>query len=495
MAAIEKKAIEDGSDSEGFMLKAAAGIADIIGVYVHSHSVSKKAVIFAGKGNNGGDAYCAALILMKEGFEVEAYQIGTLEDCSDLCHKYGSVFQQCGGQVHALDSSLEIELPDQGLILDGILGTGFKGAPTEQLENIFEIINDSSMPIFSIDIPSGLAGDTGLVEGSAVCADYTIFLGLPKKGFFVGGGWDHIGKLVYVDFGLDAHYLQQVPPDFEMITAQECSALLPPIQPSRNKYQAGFVAGFSGSQSMIGASVLSGMGALKSGCGIVKIVHLGSKVQESSSYPELIHQTFSHDQVDQIDEYISKANAVYLGPGLGLSDSTQHFIQQLLKKIDKPSIIDADALNTIALKEIAPPKNAILTPHQGEAKRLLKLENCTQEELMTACQEYVERHQVVLILKGGPTFIFSKGMTPTICSVGDPGMATAGSGDVLTGILAALLAQMGPQLVEVAKLGVYLHGKSGEFAAEENTSYCMTATDILKSLHRAWQYLLDPSII
>ncbi|MCH9633275.1 MAG: Bifunctional NAD(P)H-hydrate repair enzyme Nnr [Chlamydiae bacterium] len=495
MASIEKKALEEGFSGEDFMLKAAAGITDVIRAYAQAQSTAKKVTLFAGKGNNGGDAYCAALLLMKDGFEVEAYQVGSLDDCSDLCSKYAAAFQQCGGKIHKLDLPLEIELPEQGIILDGILGTGFKGAPTEQLDDIFDLINTSTVPIFSIDIPSGLAGDTGLVEGSAICADYTIFLGLAKTGFFVSNGWDHIGKLIYVDFGLEMRYLKEAPADFEMITAQECAALLPPIRSSRNKYQAGFVAGFSGSKSMIGASILSGMGALKSGCGIVKIVHLGDEIQKSTHYPELIHQTFSHDQMDQVNEYINKANAIYVGPGLGLSDQTQNFIEQLLKSVDMPCIIDADALNIMALKSIAPPKNAILTPHQGEAKRLLKLENCTQKELMAACQEYVELHKIVLILKGGPTFIFSSGATAAVCSAGDPGMATAGSGDVLTGILAALLAQMGPELVDVAKLGVYLHGKAGELAAEKNTSYCMIATDLLKSLYKAWEYLLGSSVV
>ncbi len=490
---MEQKAIENGANAEEFMLDAAAGIAEIVSIYADRQSIDKKVTLFAGKGNNGGDGFCAALLLMRNGFEIEVYQTDPLSACSELCKKFGSAYKEAGGKIKVVQSAQDIEEPPCGIILDGLLGTGFKGEATKLLCEIFDLVNTFSLPIFSIDIPSGLSGDTGQIGKCAICADYTLFLGLPKKGFFIGDGWDHIGKLLYVDFGLDQSYLDQVDADFRMVTANNCMHIIPPIRPSRHKYEAGFVVGFSGSASMMGASILSGMGALKSGCGIVKVIHLEEEFCDPSHYPELIHKTFSFNQIEEISLYIQKASAVYVGPGLGLSQEMQNFVKDFVLKVDKPLILDADALNIMAINDIDPPKNSLLTPHRGEALRLLKLSDCSLEELMEACQKYVERHHITLILKGGPTFIFTKGSQPIVCTVGDPGMATAGSGDVLTGILASILAQIGPEMSEVAELGLYLHGKSGEFAAEEKTSYAMTATDLLQSIHHAWHYLLNPS--
>ncbi len=493
MAALEKKAFERGASDDILMQRAALGVANILSFYVDSHNLEKKVTLLAGKGNNAADGFCAALFLLEEGFEVDAYQIAPLHECSPLCQKYGNAFKEQGGKIYFIQSAHEILLPESGVLLDGILGTGFKGKVSDPLIQIFDKINDSSVPIFSIDIPSGVCGDTGIVEDSAVVADYTLFLALPKKGFFFHQGWDHVGKLIYVDLGLDQKLIDETVAELEIVTIEDCHPLLPPVKRTRHKYQAGYVAGFCGSKGMMGAAALSGMGALRAGAGIVKIISLQEEAQNFLYYPELIHKNFGFNERSQILEYIAKANAIYLGPGIGQEKETEQFICWLLQHIDKPCVIDADGLNIMAKYSIKPPKEAILTPHHGEAVRLLNLsKDSSLEALLQACQAYVNLHEVVLILKGGPTFIFAKHHIPFVCAVGDPGMATAGTGDVLTGVLTGLLAQEYTGSYNVAKLGTYLHGKAGELAAEKKTSYAMIATDLLKMIYHAWNYLLNP---
>lgn len=491
MAALEKKAIQNGANADAFMQQAALGISSVINYYFESQESPKKVTLIAGCGNNGGDGFCAAHHLLKDGFEVTAYLIGSVEKMSELCSKYQKEFLLRGGKLTHVSSPNQIELPKEGVLLDGVFGTGFKGPLQADHKSIFRHINNASVPIFSIDIPSGISGDTGEMDEVAIVADYTIFLGLPKKGFFIKNGWDHVGKLIYADFGLDETYIDAARAVFELIGADNCFNIMPQVKRARHKYDAGFALGYCGSEGMMGASFLSGMGALRAGAGIVKLIHLEKVPFESSYHPELIHKFIDSHNSEELKAYIEKASSFYLGPGIGINSKSIAFVPWAFKHINKPMVIDADALTIMASEGIAPPKDAVLTPHHGEAARLFKLEKPTLEQLMEPAQNYVDTHGVTLVLKGGPTFIFSKGTVPNVVTVGDPGMATAGSGDVLTGVIAGLLAQ-GLTSHHAAQLGVYLHGKAGELAADRKTSYAMTSSDLLKMMHRSWRYLLNP---
>lgn len=490
MALLEQEAFKEGASPDLFMQNAAGGIAAAISDYMRSVSAQKRITLIAGKGNNAGDGFSAAIILMTRGFKVEAFQLYPIEECTPLCQKYAKKFQESGGVIHFIKGSDEFILPLNGIILDGVFGTGFKNEPSEFICDVFNKINEVKVPVFSIDIPSGLEGDSGYVKKAAVKADFTIFLGLPKKGFFIRDGWNYVGHLVHVDFGLDPKFIEKSHFEFEMLTLREVSCLVPEIKRSRHKYQSGFVIGISGCKEMMGASILSGMGALKSGAGIVKLIHLEDEFTNSSVYPELIHKTFKCKQLDEILLFIEKANALYIGPGIGLDLKVEKFLIEFFKTIDKTCVIDADALTLIAQNKIELPKKAILTPHTGEAKRLLNIQDDDIEVLLKASQSYVDEKDVILVLKGAPTFIFSKNQQPFVNITGDPGMATAGSGDVLTGMMAALCSTQDADPLSCAKLAVFLHGKAGEFAAAKNTSFALTATDILKSIHKAWIFLI-----
>ena len=272
-----------------------------------------------------------------------------------------------------------------------------------------------------------------------------------------------------------------------MLTKEDVAPFLPKIKRSRHKYEAGHVVALAGSLEMPGAAILSTSAALHSGAGIVHLLHpLGMEVQLTSCIPELIKIPYGNDEesFQNILKTMNKASAVYVGPGLGRAAKTFELLKKLIPALDVPCAIDADALNFLASDEgqhLSLPKQCILTPHRGEMDRLLNIrekQTPITEDYLRLCVKFAKDKKVTIVLKGGPTYIITADGLIYICPRGDPGMATAGSGDVLTGLIAGSLAQKLPPK-HAALLGCYIHGTAGEFAAAELTSYCMTASDIL----------------
>lgn len=490
MAFIESQAYRDGATESGFMEEAGSGISLIVHEYVERHDLNKHVILLCGKGNNAGDAYVAGVHLLNLGYEVTALQVVPLHACTSLCRLNHSRFATAGGYWREMSDSEDTAFPLNGIIVDGLFGTGFKGKVSEPFSTMIYQANQSGLPIIAIDIPSGLNGETGVVEGECIRATQTAFLGLPKTGFFLGDGWNYVGRLRYVDFGLPEQYIGQSQADMIMLTPEMMRPLLPVVTHNRNKYEAGYVVGVAGSQGMSGAAILSAWASLAGGAGIVKLFHPEGMEKELSASPyELIKIPYTLKTLPQVLETLNKATATFIGPGLGRIEHTQQMLQALLPKLEKPCVLDADALNILSQAEIALPAQTIFTPHKGEMERLLNRKSASiDKDFLSACQEYCNKKQVTLILKGGPTFIFQPDEIVHVNPYGDPGMATAGSGDVLTGLLAALLSQnLTP--FNAALLGVFLHSQAGERAAEEKTSYCMIASDIIKHFPDAFRSL------
>ena len=465
VTAQEMARIEKGlKGHEQFMESAGKKIAEAAIAFVEREGLPKKVTLLVGRGNNGGDAYAAGICLLDQGFKVHAYVI--TGECSELNRKFGARFQKKKGKV---------ERKIEGVILDGLLGTGFRGGVDEEMAHAIREANGSGLPIIAIDIPSGLNGTTGEVGGIAIVANETVALGLPKIGFFLRDGWNHVGKLRVVDFGLPKEAIDRA----EAVAFLPGDLRLPKIVRNRHKYTAGYVVGFGGSKALSGAVKLTGLAALKAGAGIVRIFH----PEEIGEAPyDLICNDW--DEL-KWDEALKKAKAVFVGPGLGKSKHTLEWMKTQLKKIDLPCVIDADAL----LPNLEFPKQAILTPHRGEVLRLLGLKTAPkEEELFAKVAQFCNNHQVIVLLKGGPSFVFTPKQKPIVILRGDPGMAKAGVGDVLTGMIAALLAQ-GCSPIDAAVLGATLHGIAGEEAAEELTSYCMMATDLIEFMPIAFSHL------
>lgn len=463
VSAEEMARIEKGGDLERYMAEAGRKVAEVAMRYVEAHHLPKQVTLLVGKGNNGGDAYAAGVWLLDEGYKVHAYSL--YEDVSPLNQKFREKFRKKRGRF---------EDKFEGVILDGLLGTGFRGKVEKKMAAVIEMANGSGLPIIAIDIPSGLNGTTGEVGSVAIVADETVTLGLPKMGFFIHQGWNYVGKLHVADFGLPQ----------EAIAAADAMAYLPrvlelpKIERVRHKYEAGYVVGYAGSKDYPGAAKMSGLAALRSGAGIVRVFH----PEEIGTGPlELI---CNHWSVAGWKEALKRAQAVFVGPGLG---SCKEWLKAHLKEIKQSCVIDADAL----LPDMMYPKHAILTPHRGEALRLLGLKKAPRdEELFAKIIRFCGSKNVFIILKGAPTVIFGPKHKPMIVPRGDPGMATAGSGDVLTGLIAGLLAHgCGPY--EGAILGVTLHAIAGEIAAAEKTSYCMIAGDIIEAMPAAFQALIQ----
>jgi NAD(P)H-hydrate epimerase len=461
MARLDKLSIQEGCSEEKFISEAGRKVAECamkLGL--------KRVTLLIGKGNKGADAFAAGAVLLQEGVSVEAIEPFEKGQGSEWNQKFRSRFLAKGGQV-----SKQLEF--QGLIIDGLLGTGFKGKVEGSLARIIEKANESGRPILAIDIPSGLDGTTGEAKGAAIKATQTVTLGFPKMGLFLGEGWNLAGRVRVESFGLPQKFEEMA--KAVALIPDETQLKLPPMKRNRHKYQAGYVLGYAGSQLFRGAPKLAGIAALRAGAGIVQLFSNG----EVGEVPlELIARKWS---APAWTREMKRSSAVFVGPGLGKETSIG-----FLKTAVIPCVIDADALSLGA----AYPKHSILTPHVGEMLRLLGLKKTPSEKaLLELSQEFVDKKKVILILKRAPTFIFSHQSLPIIIPRGDPGMATAGSGDVLTGILAALLAQ-GMGCFEAARLGAYVHAMAGEMAAEKRTSYGLIASDLIDELGSVFKALL-----
>lgn len=492
MARIEGLAYARGASEQTFMENAGTAVADYVENFIEEHGLPKSVVLLVGKGNNGGDAYVAGAKLLERGIETMALHIYPLENCSPLCQKMHERFRSKGGLVHQVRSSKGLDFNHAAVILDGLVGTGFHGKAEGILAQAIERANQSGLPIIAIDIPSGLNGMTGAVETVAIQAAETIYLGLPKLGFFQKMGWDHVGTLRYANFGLDEKSIADAKASAYLLNEERIFAHLPKIQRTRHKYQAGYVLSIAGSPGMPGAAILCSYAALRAGAGIVRLFHPAGMEAELSGAPaELIREGWDQKHLTRIQEESKRAKALLLGPGLGRKKRIEKILQQILKKIPLPMVIDADALYFLAKNPLWKlPPGSILTPHHAEMQLLLSKFPCKkEEEAFQSVQAFAKKHQTTIVWKGAPTYVFHPNTLPVIIPYGDPGMATAGSGDVLTGIIAAMLAQ-GLDARAAAILSVYLHGCSGEAAAEALTSYCMTASDLIDFLPEAFKDVL-----
>jgi len=469
MARVEKLAVEDGCSEEAFISEAGKRVAAAALSLIEEMRLPKHVYLLIGKGNKGADAYAAGIALLEEGIRATAYVCFPSAKCSEFNRKKGAEFAKRRGQAvscHETGAPIRFE---EGLIIDGLLGTGFRGAPEGMAEAAIRIANESKLPILAIDLPSGLDGTTGELPGACVQAFETVTLGMAKSGLFLRNGWNHAGRLRIEPFGLPERFMDQASEIAYL--PDPARLLLPKVVRNRHKYQAGYVVGYAGSDTMRGAPKMAGLAALRAGAGIVRVFHKGGI---GDGPMEVLFQKWSEKEWKR---ELARADAVFAGPGLGRGAK--------IKGVRLPLVCDADLLQ----KNGVFPKDAVLTPHRGEMLRMLGLKSAPQEEeFLARCQKFAERHHAALILKGGPTWIFSHGKPPLIIPRGDPGMATAGAGDVLTGIVAALLAQKLSSL-DAAATGAYLHAAAGEEAAAAKTSYGLIARDLIECLPAAFREL------
>jgi ADP-dependent NAD(P)H-hydrate dehydratase / NAD(P)H-hydrate epimerase len=419
----------------------------------------RRIAIVCGPGNNGGDGYVLARLARAQGLDIQVTAIGDPEALKGEARQAFADFAAQGGRVEPWSETL---LREADVIVDAIFGTGLTRPLARDVADKVEAINAAGAPVLALDIPSGLDANTGHVHGAAVAAQQTLTFVALKLGFYVGSGPDVVGNLVYAGLGSPAEVLASVDPVAVRIGDDVLDALPPRLRTS-HKGAHGRVLVIGGGRGMAGAARLAGEAALRIGAGLVTVATRAENAPAIvGARPELIVRGV--DSAADLRPLIEAADVLALGPGLGQDEWAQALFTAAIGS-GKPAIVDADGLNLLA-RQPQTSAHWALTPHPGEAARLLATTtNEIQSDRLGAVRALAARYGGVIVLKGAGTLVLTEGSTPAICDRGNPGMASAGMGDVLTGVIAGLAAQLG-DLARAAQIGVLIHAHAGDLAAQ-----------------------------
>jgi NAD(P)H-hydrate epimerase len=439
--------------------------------------VSHRIVIVCGAGNNGGDGYVLARFAQAAGLTVTtlaATSPGTLRGDARQAHED---LRASGVQV--LPYAPE-RLAEGEVIVDALLGTGLRGAAREDVARVIRDINNSGRPVLAVDVPSGLDSDTGVPLGDTVRADCTVtFVGL-KTGLFIGNGPEFAGTVFFDDLEVAADQAGAPAPRLERILDAAIQQALPRRARSAHKGDFGRVVIVGGGVGMPGAVRLAGEACLRVGAGLVTVAVAPENVPAiAAGRPELICLPLV--DAEALNEAFEHADVIAIGPGLGRTPWARSVLDRALGA-SKPLVVDADALNIVADSRTPGREGWVLTPHPGEAARLLGTDTDEiQRDRLAALERLVARYHGTVVLKGAGTLVGAPGRTPALCERGNPGMATAGTGDVLTGTIAGILAQCrDPWLA--ARAGVLVHAMAGDAAARMGERGLL-ASDVARELH------------
>jgi NAD(P)H-hydrate epimerase len=482
MRKLDQKAISEfGLPGMVLMENAARGVVGALWRAFPDLATSRVAIL-AGRGNNGGDGLAVARYLLNRGLSCRVFLLAPPEEIKGDAGANLEILKKMGVVVREILNLREWEeqkplLDEADILLDGIFGTGLRGPVEGFFREIIQSVNALNKPVVAIDIPSGVDADSGQVLGACIRARMTVTFGLVKRGLLVHPGAGAAGKVVLVDISLPRAALEGEEIRDHLLEGAEFAPLLPPRNPEAHKGQFGHLLILAGSPGKTGAAALASQAALRVGTGLITLgvpeslnPILEEKVTEvmTEPLPETRERTLGLSAQQKIFELCARKTALALGPGLSLGSETARLVLQIVRKTSLPAVVDADGLSAIAGK--AEPlrkkqKNLVLTPHPGEMARLagLSVEE-VQKDRIEVARDFAGRNEVVLVLKGSRTVIAGPGGEVFINPTGNPGMASGGTGDVLTGMIGGFLAQGFPPL-EAAKLGVYLHGLTGDYAA------------------------------
>ncbi len=465
-------------------------------------------LLFAGKGNNGGDAFVVARVLFLAGYSrvrVALLAVGaSLSGDAKINHE---AFINLGGEVlELLDaeswSKLKPQLTSQKLIVDGLLGTGLKSVVRGLYAEIIAAINEFAGPVLALDIPSGLDADSGLALGDAVQADATATFAFGKPGLFVAPGCEYSGRVKIIDIGIPQNWAAEEAESIQLLTSDFCRAMLPKTAISANihKGSRGHLLTFAGSPGKSGAGLLTAGAALHCGCGLSSLAlpqTLAGQLEGRNPalmltiLPESAPGIIQELTAAELKQICSGKTALAIGPGLGLSAAAM--TKTLLNDFSLPVVLDADALTLLAANSDILPKNrpqTILTPHPGEMARLLKCKTADiQNRRLAAAAELATDLGVYVVLKGAATVIAAPDGAVSINSSGNSLLATAGSGDLLTGIIGSFLAQ-GLKPLAAAQAGVFLHGMIADQLLASGLRYGVTVIELEKALPQTLSLLL-----
>jgi NAD(P)H-hydrate epimerase len=444
---------------------------------------ARRVAVVCGAGNNGGDGYVLARLAQTAGLEVLVLAATPPDKLGGDARRAHDDWLAAGGRAHPFAADA---LSGCDLIVDGLLGTGFRRPARGETLKVIRAINAARRPVLALDVPSGVDADSGAIEGEAVRADLTLsFVGL-KSGLFLGAGPEHAGVVLLDDLGVVTPAQPEFAPLLMRIDESELAAALPPRPREAHKGSSGRVLIVGGGPGMPGAVRMAAMAALRVGAGLVTVAAAEQNLTAvTGAHPELIYLPVSMDT--NLEATLRAADVIAIGPGMGTGDFGRRQWTQLLRARPSAVVVDADALNLLAQEPVSLPAGWILTPHPGEAARLLGLETRTvQADRLAAVRALHAKYGAICILKGAGTLVAS-GETGAveihICDRGNPGMATAGMGDVLTGVTAGLRAQLADGAL-AARLAVLVHALAGDSAARGGQRG-LIASDVLSEL-RGW---------
>jgi hydroxyethylthiazole kinase-like uncharacterized protein yjeF len=505
MRRIDEKTIR-GFGMSSAVLMERAGLA--VASKVKELFEKRKVIVIAGGGNNGGDGIVAGRELFNSGWNVRVFLLSREKNLSPDCLSQYRTANKMGVPVEFRDDIRSADL-HSAVVIDAIFGTGIGRPVQPPVSEMISFLNRSAAPVLSVDMPSGISSDNGAVLGEAVRADYTVTFGLPKVGHLLYPGVEYCGKLFIADIGFPMELVTSDTLKVETVEDNMVSALLPerPIHSCKSDY--GHVLVVAGSRGKTGAALMTAKACLNAGAGMVTLGVpetladiFQARVTEEMvlPLPDAGKGRLSFEAAEEILAFVSgKADVLAIGPGIGVSDDTRRLMSHLIGTSVVPMVIDADGINAIegkaeVLKRARSP--IILTPHAGEMARLLKRGTTSagplkakvaRDEIVTSLS-FSKDTGTYLVLKGAPTVVAEPEGKAFINTTGNPGMATAGAGDVLTGIVAAFLGQALHPL-DAAILGVYMHGLAGDIAASAKGKHSMTATDIIDRLGSAFASL------
>lgn len=466
-------------------------------------------VVLCGRGNNGGDGFVIARHFLKEGARVTVFLLSSADRVSGDARTNLQAYLQTGG---ALQEILDEEqwgrsagdMKHAGIIVDALLGTGLSSELSGLYKRAIEDINAlSHARVVSADIPSGIDATTGRVLGAAVKAHLTCTFGLPKRGLLVYPGASHAGRLEVIDIGIPEELIEKEDIREFLLDEAFLKGAMPGRSPDSHKGSYGHVLILAGSPGKTGAAALAAGAAMRAGAGLVTLgvprslnSILEVKLTEAMTepLPDFGDGYLGITAWPRVKEILGGKTVIALGPGLAAREETAQFVCRVLEEAAAPLVIDADALNALArntgiLKKIKQP--AVITPHPGEMARLMGVSTSDVQQNRAGCaQKFAAEHNVFVVLKGARTIIAEPGGNIYINPTGNPGMASGGMGDVLTGMIAGLAAQ-GMALLRAAQLSAFVHGRIGDALAGERAPVGILATDILEGIPGGLQPFIE----
>jgi NAD(P)H-hydrate epimerase len=460
-----------------------------------------RVLILCGRGNNGGDGYVVARYLFQAGHEVTVAILSPLEKIQGDALINLNIIQKLGIETHELPDNkawdrIRPRMKDCDYIIDAILGTGLNAPVRGYYRQVIGDVNGSGNPVMALDIPSGLNADTGQVMGEAVRADLTVTFGLPKPGQLVFPGAELVGRLVGVDIGIPDAVVDKIPPTHHLIESEDFLYLLQDTGPAIHKGRRGHLFILAGSTGKTGAAVLTAIGALRAGAGLVTLGCPASlnpvmegKLTEAMTVPlpdtgDGFFSSIAKDTVFK-QNLLEGKTALTVGPGLGAHEETIQFVHDILQNTSLPVVLDADGLNALSKKmDIlnTRPGQLILTPHPGEMERLTRIKSSDiQQDRLAAARHFVEQYGCYLVLKGARTLVACPDGNIHINPTGNPLLSTGGTGDVLAGMIGGFLAR-GLPVIQACQAGVYLHGLAADLLSERIGNAGLLAGELLSVL-------------